>query len=271
AESLIKTLSSRSDKEARSFVSAGLAHMLAFQGKFEQALALLDQGIAADRSEGIEGWPKANKHLTKFFIYKAKIEDWDLALQEIEIIREIQGKLDLEDPVRLRDWYAIILALLGQISKADEALWTWRQDIDENDPIQMSRYHRFFGIVELIKGHPKTAITYLKKGLSENSMPIFVARYGLALAYVESGQMAEAVNVLEKAVLSYDDRRMRCPIWSVKTHYFLGLGYEELGRNKEAIGQYEEFLDIWKDADPGIPEVEGAKKRLGKLTVDSLQ
>jgi hypothetical protein len=40
------------------------------------------------------------------------------------------------------------------------------------------------------------------------------------------------------------------------------LAYEQSGWNTKAIEQYEEFLDIWKDADPGIAEIEDARQRL---------
>jgi hypothetical protein len=49
----------------------------------------------------------------------------------------------------------------------------------------------------------------------------------------------------------------------------LALAYEKSGWNKKAIEQYEEFLEIWKDADPGIPEVEDAKERLKELRAKS--
>jgi len=50
-----------------------------------------------------------------------------------------------------------------------------------------------------------------------------------------------------------------------KSFYMLGKIYEQQGNSAKAIEHYEKFLDLWKDADPGIAEVEDAKKRLAGL------
>ncbi|MFB0565690.1 MAG: hypothetical protein ACETWK_08445 [Candidatus Aminicenantaceae bacterium] len=41
--------------------------------------------------------------------------------------------------------------------------------------------------------------------------------------------------------------------------------YEEKGWKGKAIEHYEKFLDLWKDADHGIAEIEDARERLGGL------
>jgi hypothetical protein len=37
------------------------------------------------------------------------------------------------------------------------------------------------------------------------------------------------------------------------------------GQKAKATEDYEKFLDFWNDADPGIAEVEDAKKRVARL------
>ncbi len=133
----------------------------------------------------------------------------------------------------------------------------------------MRKYWRVLGIVEYLKENTDSSIVYLKKGLWEGSKPIFEIRYFLAQVYLEAGQPKNAVELLEKALLRYDEQRAARAIWAVKAHYYLGLAYEELGRGQEAIRKYQEFLEIWKGADPGITEVEQAKQRLEKLRVES--
>lgn len=50
-----------------------------------------------------------------------------------------------------------------------------------------------------------------------------------------------------------------------KSFYMLGKICEQQGSTAKAIENYEKFLDFWKDADPGLAEVEDAQKRLVAL------
>jgi cytochrome c-type biogenesis protein CcmH/NrfG len=45
----------------------------------------------------------------------------------------------------------------------------------------------------------------------------------------------------------------------------LGKIQEQQGNTAKAIEHYQKFLSLWKDADPGILEVEDARKRLAGL------
>ncbi len=45
----------------------------------------------------------------------------------------------------------------------------------------------------------------------------------------------------------------------------LGKIHQEEGRKAEAIANYEKFLDLWKNADPGFEEIEYASEQVAAL------
>ena len=268
AESCYRELASSSKKGTRSQGRTCLAYVPLYQGKFEEALEVLDDGIAADRMEGTEKGQNAYKHFLKASIYLEK-KNPGLALKEAEICVDIFKEAYPDEPVKMRDFYVYILAENGKITEAEEVARDWKKDIEEKNPALMYTYWLASGAIEQAKGNTKTAITYLEKAGKEAPSPLFHIQFPLAKAYLESGRLGEAVAEFEKVLSRYDGTRALSTIWAVKAHCLLGLAYEKSGWSKKAIEQYEEFLTIWKDADPGITEVEDAKERLKKLRVQS--
>jgi serine/threonine protein kinase/Flp pilus assembly protein TadD len=268
AESCYKQLSASGEKDTRSKGRTYLALIPLYQGKLNEALRVLDNGIAADKMEQAEGGQNAYKHNLKAFIYAEK-KNLNLVPQEAETGKEVYEKAYSDNPVGSRPFYAHLLAESGKIREAEETARTMKKDIEEEDPSRMYFYWLASGFIELAKGNAKAAATHLEKADQEATSPLFQLRFALAEAYLESDRLGEAVSELEKALSRYDETRAYFAIWAVKAYYLLGLAYEKSGWTRKAIEKYEEFLDIWKHADPGIPEVEDAKEKLTKLRIES--
>jgi tetratricopeptide (TPR) repeat protein len=86
----------------------------------------------------------------------------------------------------------------------------------------------------------------------------------LAAAYNASGNIDKAQEEYERIVSSSSGRSTFGDVYAL-SFYELGKIYEQKGWKGKAIEHYEKFLNLWKDADPGFPEVDDAKKRLAAL------
>jgi tetratricopeptide (TPR) repeat protein len=86
----------------------------------------------------------------------------------------------------------------------------------------------------------------------------------LARIYQKKGNLGKAIDAYER-LITFDpkskERRLIHPIY----HYRLAKLFEQKDWPGKAIEHYEKFLFLWKDADPGIAEVEDARKRLAGL------
>jgi tetratricopeptide (TPR) repeat protein len=82
-------------------------------------------------------------------------------------------------------------------------------------------------------------------------------REALARAHQMAGRLDEAARVHQELLRIYGGHAL--------SHYELGKIYQELGRTAEAKQEFSRFLEMWADADGGLPQLENARARLAAL------
>jgi len=162
---------------------------------------------------------------------KAKVEEMNTYLSQFR-----QGSLA---HIRSKYFYDLLKAevLLAEGSE-DEAIAVWEKAV----PIKLtiiSTYEAYYANLPLI-------------------------RDVMARAFQRSGELDKAIAEYERLITFDPDSENRILVHPVY-HFRLAKLYEQKGWEGKAIEHYQKFLALWKDADPGIPEVEDAKKRLAGL------
>ena len=132
-------------------------------------------------------------------------------------------------------------------------------------------YLHLTGLIEIESENISKAIEHFERALSllpyqcamSNEMhALFIEP--LALAHYKSEDLDKAREEYTKLTALTTGRYGYGDIYA-KSYYMLGKIYEQQGDTAKAIEHYEKFLDLWKDADPGISEVEDARERLSEL------
>ena len=140
----------------------------------------------------------------------------------------------------------------------------------------MRFYYYLLGMIELKKENFTNAIKLFHKAMDLVGFQVTYDFYDsylgyqvffhepLAFAYYKSGDLEAAIEEYRR-IISLTYARLDHGDIYAKSFYMLGKIYEDQGETAKAIDHYEKFLTLWKDADPGIAEVEEAKKRLAGL------
>lgn len=269
AAECFRTLAGGSDADYRMTGRRMLPYIPLYQGKFNEALRVLDDAFAAERIEQNER-PRAMilKMMMQLYIYFQQ-QDYATGKAFCERSMDIYRRANPQSIAYLRDGYVHFLVALGEIEQAKTVAEELRKDIEEKAPEQMDKYWYVQGIIAFGEQDFESAIQNLKKTADmrkggENYGP-FITDYWLARAYQEAGHLQDAAAIYESLLDTYDEYRLFWATASVKSHYQLARVYEKMGRTEKAIRQYREFIDIWKEADNGKSLIEDARKRLARL------
>jgi tetratricopeptide (TPR) repeat protein len=140
------------------------------------------------------------------------------------------------------------------------------------NPKLMRYYYKIMGHIELERHKMADAIAYFKKAIAllpyqhEPDGDEHASYYdSLALAFYKAKDY-ESARKWYKRIFNLNSGRISAGNIYTKSFFMMGKIYKQQGDTAKAIEHYEKFLSLWKDADPGIPEIEDAKLRLMALT-----
>jgi len=195
------------------------------------------------------------------------------ALQALDEVWDLSvGSDDRFTQIRILHAKGLAFIELGSLDEAlsvvSELKKLLREWINTKD---IRFYHHLMGMIALEKGEVAEAVNslemardllYAPNEADPEYHPLFL--YSLAKALYKFGKLVDAEKECLK-IISLAKGRFQSGDIYVKSFYTLGKICVQRGLPDKAKEYYTTFLELWRDADPDLPEVEDAKKSLIKL------
>jgi serine/threonine protein kinase/predicted Zn-dependent protease len=256
---------SRGNPEAEGPVSKHEALVLAYSGHLQQARRTLQPGVDMARKAGqVERaalWETGAALREAFFGNGAAAKRGAAAVLKISKGRDVEYGA------------ALALVLSGDSSKAQTLADDLGKRFPEDTSVQISYLPVLRALLAVNRGEPAKAIELLQvsvpyelgvplswfSGSFGNMYPVYVRGEAYLAAHKGAEAAAEFQKIVDhRAIVATD------PIGAL-AHLQLGRALVMAGDKTKAGAAYLDFLTLWKDADPDIPILIGAKREYAGL------
>lgn len=183
--------------------------------------------------------------------------------------REMTEALEMSTAKEIRIAAALIFTRAGDAAKGQELAQKLNREFPADILLQSYWLPVIAAASEMQRGDPHKALDLLDPAstyeMCELMAPIpnYYAAYLRGLAYLELGQGGNAAREFQK-ILDHPG-----VVWAGITGALarlqLGRAYVMAGDRTKAKAAYQDFLTLWKDADPDIPIYRQAKAEYAKL------
>ena len=250
---------------AEELISDHQASALAYAGHLQEATNMLRR--ASDLAQQATHREKAASFETRVALWEAFYGNAPAAKPAA------MAALALAKNREVQYGAALALSMAGDSSQAQTLTNDLESSFPEDTSVKFNYLPTVRAFLALNHGDPAKAIDLLQVAVPyELGQPrstqtgFFGALYPIyarGQAYLAARQGAEAVREFQK-VLDHPGIMVGDPI-GVLAHLQLGRAYAMQGDGTKAKAAYQDFLTLWKDADPGIPVLKQAKAEYAKL------
>jgi len=277
AEEEIKTYLEKEEKKFQRFGFESSGNIYLSQGQFEKSKEQFKHGVEQAGILGKEAESASHISLAYALLRSGNPEK---ALKEYE--EAWRSAVECENlPLQRSALYFKGAAYIemGAIDKAQRTADELRELIQQGmNKKEIRLYYLLLGNIELKRKNHAQAIKHFSDALalipSQSSLySYYFQRWSdnhalflepLAFAYYQSGDLGKALGEYEK-IISLTTGRIAYGDIYARAYYMVGKISEREGDKTRARENFLKFLDLWKDADEGLPEVADAKKRMAGL------
>jgi tetratricopeptide (TPR) repeat protein/predicted Ser/Thr protein kinase len=272
AEKSFRRLIQAEDPQFQSIGRTWLCHLYLAQGKYDLLRQEIKAGSEHARSSSLI------EELHNLMLMSAYVglqmndlpAAYEASTQALEAAQESQRADYVNASLYCR---GLILAKMKRFAEARTAAEKLKLYIEKSEVgDEIRQYHRLLGEIAREEGDLAQAIVSFETAVSllpyqNNKFDLHLLYLdSLASAYHQRGDLDKARNTCER-ILSLTTGRVRWGDLYAKSHYRLGKILQAQGQKDKAAGFYRRFLEIWSQADPGLPEIADARNQLAALGI----